>query len=227
METLKHKFNYASDEEIIEKIRAGETLLFEVLIRRYNQLLYKVARAYGFTHQDAEDLLQETHFAAFRYLDTFRHDASYKTWLTKIHLNHCYQKLHDGRLKFEEGKDDFLNDEGTAISARAEKQNTEHSIITRELGRLLEKSLQQIPLPYRTVFVLREIEGFHVNETAELLGITPINVKVRLNRAKTMLQKQLEKFYSATDLFEFHLTYCDKIVSYVFERINAAHRSES
>jgi RNA polymerase sigma-70 factor (ECF subfamily) len=91
--------------------------------------------------------------------------------------------------------------------------------MNKELAKVLEESLQALPLIYRNVFVLREIEGFSVAETAELMNITPVNVKVRLNRAKVLLQKQLEGYYSSADIYEFHLRYCDKIVEGVFQRI--------
>ena len=102
------------------------------------------------------------------------------------------------------------------------KTDTEKRVLNKELATLLEDSLQRLPLPYRNVFVLREIEGFSVAETADLLELTPVNVKVRLNRAKAMLQKQLENYYSTSDIYDFHLMYCDKIVQHVFERIAAA-----
>lgn len=221
METSQHKISYASDEEIIEKIVGGESMLFEVLVRRYNPLLYKIARSYGFNHHDAEDLMQESHVAAFQYLKTFRKEASYKTWLTIILVNRCFHKRMDAHLQHEELGDDFFANRTAPMQAVAEERETESKVLNKELGKVLEKSLEQVPVIYRSVFMLREIEGFSVAETARLLGISPINVKVRLNRAKTMLQKQLEKFYSAADLYEFHLMYCDKIVKNVFERIAA------
>ena len=86
---------------------------------------------------------------------------------------------------------------------------------------VLEKSIQNIPVIYRTVFVLRDVEGFSVAETAELLNITATNVKVRLNRAKALLQKEIEQVYSRSELFSFNLIYCDAIVHKVFEKINS------
>jgi RNA polymerase sigma-70 factor (ECF subfamily) len=89
----------------------------------------------------------------------------------------------------------------------------------REMAMILEKSLQKIPVIYRTVFILRETEGFNTEETAELLHITPVNVKVRLNRAKALLQKEIEQFYQHNDLFSFNLVYCSAMVEKVFEKI--------
>ena len=221
METLLPKTSYAPDEELVEKIKQGETALFEVLIRRYNPLLYKIARSYGFLHHDAEDLLQETHYTAFMYLASFRQEASYKTWLTKIHLSRCYHKMNSAHNKHETAAGNSMDNETNILHTSADSRETEKSVLNRELASVLEKSLQQLPPLYRTVFVLREVEGFSVAETAELLGITPVNVKVRVNRAKALLQKQLETVYSAADLYEFHFKYCDKIVNHVFERIAA------
>ncbi len=207
------------DEEIIRKILEGETAFFEVLIRRYNALLYKIARSYGLKHHDAEDVMQETHFAAYTRLATFRNEASYKTWLTRILLHQCYHKLNYGFGKYEEANNDLLTENTLPMHGPA-KQNTERSVINKELAKVLEECLQQLPISYRSVFVLREIEGFSVSETADLLRLTPTNVKVRLNRAKAMLQKNLEKYYSAVDIYEFNLVYCDGIVNAVFEKIN-------
>ena len=100
MEILQRKTGYASDEGIIDKVVNGETALFEVLIRRYNPLLYKIARSHGFNHHDAEDLLQESHFAAYMQLKNFRKEATYKTWLTKIKLHKCYHKANQSHLKY-------------------------------------------------------------------------------------------------------------------------------
>jgi RNA polymerase sigma-70 factor (ECF subfamily) len=219
METLYHKSGLSTDVELIQKIIEGETALFEVLIRRYNPLLYKIARTYGLNHQDAEDMMQEAHFTAYSQLKSFRKDASYKTWLTKIILHKCYHKVNYGSGKYEESDYALVNDNATFMHASSNKQDTERVIMNKELAAILEQSLQQLPVPYRSVFVLREIEGFPVAETAELLNITPTNVKVRLNRAKAMLQKQLEHFYTAADLYEFHLRYCDDIVKKVFQKI--------
>ena len=218
MKMVDDKIHLQSDLELIQKIVAGEPAMFEILIRRYNSILYKIARTYGLNHQDAEDMMQETHIAAYKDLQKFRADASYKTWITRIMLNKCYHKLNYGSLKYENARTVDSGEAETSVST-SKKYDAERTMINKELGTILEKSLQKLPLPYRSVFVLREIEGFSVAETAELLDLTPTNVKVRLNRSKAMLQKQLENFYSSAELFEFHLQYCDKIVERVFAAI--------
>ena len=101
MNTIVQKFDLYQDDELIRKIVLGETALFEILIRRYNALLYKMSRAYGFNHQDAEDLMQETHYSAYTGLGSFRFEASYKTWITKILLHKCYHKMNGPRQRLE------------------------------------------------------------------------------------------------------------------------------
>jgi len=100
------------------------------------------------------------------------------------------------------------------------EHQAEYQIANHELAVILEKSLQNIPALYRTVFVLREIEGFSVAETADLMNITQVNVKVRLNRAKALLQKQIEQVYTYPDLYSFNFIYCDAVVHKVFDKIN-------
>jgi RNA polymerase sigma factor (sigma-70 family) len=209
-----------SDEKVIQKILAGETAVFEILIRRYNPVLYRIGRMYGFNHHDTEDLMQDTHVAAYMQLAAFEHRATYMTWISRIMINKCIYKQKYGYYKNE------IPDE-QVYETNAATIQTEQNMLNRELSSVLEKSLESIPVIYRSVFVLREVQGFSIAETAELLGITPVNVKVRLNRAKSLLQKQLERFYSANEIYSFNLIYCDNVVNRVFEEINkkTLHRS--
>jgi RNA polymerase sigma factor (sigma-70 family) len=207
-----------SEQEIIQKIVDGEIMLFEILIRRYNPVLYKIARCYNFTHHDAEDLIQEVHVKAYKELSKFEFRSSYKTWVSKIMIHLCQYKKRYGYFKNEMPDSIYLNENAQPMYTSPKK--ADHEVINRELSRLLEASLLNIPETYRTVFILREIEHFSVAETAEILQLTEVNVKVRLNRAKTMLQKELEKYYSTAELFEFNLVYCNQIVHKVFELLH-------
>ena len=207
-----------SEQEIIQKIIAGEKALFEILIRRYNSGLYKIARCYGFNHHDAEDIMQETHVSAYTNLKNFQHKASYKTWVSKILIHKCVYKLSYGYFKNEQPGSDIIY-ENVKPMFNQPKIATEKIVLNKELSKVLEKSLAEIPLTYRTVFILREVEGFSTAETAELMNSTPVNVKVRLSRAKALLQKKVENFYSSSDIFEFNAVYCDAMVRRVFESI--------
>jgi RNA polymerase sigma factor (sigma-70 family) len=202
-----------SDETVIQKILEGDTAMFEILIRRYNTVIYRIGRMYAFNHHDTEDLMQDTHVSAYTQLASFEHRASYKTWISRIMINKCIYKLKYGYFKNEIPGEQVYESNSATIQ-------TEQNMLNRELSSVLEKSLESIPVIYRSVFVLREVQGFSVAETAELLGITPVNVKVRLNRAKSLLQKQLEQFYTANEIYSFNLIYCDNIVKRVFDEIN-------
>ena len=222
MHSLLDQLDVDNDDAVIEKIRNGNLALFEVLIRRYNPVLYKIARSYGFNHQDSEDLMQDTHVAAYTELSKFEHRASYKTWISRIMINRCLYKLKYGYFKNEVPSEQIPESNSLPMHVQGNEHQTEDLLQNRELGKVLEKSLQNIPVNYRTVFVLREIEGFSVAETAQLLDITPINVKVRLNRAKSMLQNEIEKYYTQSEVYSFNQIYCDAIVQKVFERIDAS-----
>jgi RNA polymerase sigma factor (sigma-70 family) len=218
MEKSHTAINISTDEEVIEKILNGELVLFEILIRRYNPVLYKIARSYGFSHQDAQDLMQDAHVAAYQKLSQFEHRASYKTWISKIIIHQCLYKLKYGYYKNEVPTVSPTTSDTQPLHMKASVQPDQHTV-NKELGIILEKSLESLPISYRTVFVLREIEGFSVKETAEILNISSINVKVRLNRAKSLMQKEVERFYSGADIYSFNLIYCDAVVQNVFARI--------
>jgi RNA polymerase sigma factor (sigma-70 family) len=209
----------ATDSEIISKIRTGEKDYFEILIRRYNSALYKVGRSYGFAHDDVQDLMQETHISAYLYLDKFEERSTYKTWLIRIMLNKCFNW---SQKKSTKSNLTFSDVSSTVTSFSPENlpfSDTRNEVLNRELGMVLEKCIEQLSPDYRTVFVLRELEGLSILETAEAINISEANVKVRLNRAKAMLRKQLESWYPQAAVYEFNLIYCDQVVENVFQKI--------
>lgn len=201
----------------------GETSLYEILIRRYNPFLYKIGRTYSFNHQDTQDLMQDTYVSAYCGLNKFENRSSFKTWLTRIMLNHCYQRKH--KLSFKNEIADDLQTEKSKIMFH-DCSNDEEVTANKELGRVIENAIQNIPEDYKIVFTLRELNGLSVAETAEAIDISEGNVKVRLNRAKTMLRSEIEKMYSPEEIFEFNLVYCDKMVSGVMERINELNQKK-
>lgn len=211
-----------SEAEIIQRIQYGEKALFEILIRRYNQLLYRIGRSYGFRHEDVEDLMQDTHVAAYLHLSQFEERSAYSTWIARIMINKCLYKMQKAGYRLEEEQSEVnpaINDNMRPMFNPSNTYDTEKRVLNHESGMILEKCIGQLPLPYRTVFILREIEEMSVAETAAVLAISASNVKVRLNRAKALLRKQLEELYRSTPIYEFNLIYCDKIVDHVFQRI--------
>jgi RNA polymerase sigma factor (sigma-70 family) len=213
-----------SDLQIIEKVIAGETALFEILIRRNNPSLYKTGRSYNLNHEDTQDLMQETLIQAYANLSKFENRSSFKTWIIRIMLHNCYQKKQ--KLSFKSESPNEITEKATPMFSNSHT-DTQRNVVNRELHFVIENALQQLPEEYRMVFSLREINGFNVAETAETLNISEGNVKVRLNRAKAMLRTVLEKSYSTDDIFEFNLIYCDAIVNNVMARIHELHQQSS
>jgi RNA polymerase sigma factor (sigma-70 family) len=208
-----------SEIELINRIIKGENELFEILIRRNNPYLYKLGMSYGYKHEDVEDLMQEAFIAAYLNLEKFEARSSFKTWITRIMLNQCYQKAQKLSFKFEKAND-VLNEKTTPMFESNQSTDTYRSVLNNELSNVIVGALTSIPLEYRMVFSLRELNGMSTAETAETLDISETNVKVRLNRAKQMLREKVEKMYTPEDIFEFNLIYCDKIVSGVMKAIS-------
>jgi RNA polymerase sigma factor (sigma-70 family) len=206
-----------SDAVVIQKILNGEPALFEILIRRNNPFLYKAGRSYNYSHEDTQDLMQDSFIDAYTNLSKFEHRSSFKTWILKIMLNNCFKKQQRSAFKNEVAG--VINDNATTMFPASANADTNKTIMNRELNFVIENALLQVPIDYRMVFSLREISGLNVAETAEALNISEANVKVRLNRAKAMLRKEVERSYSSEDIFEFNLIYCDAMVNNVMQQI--------
>ena len=218
-------YNQLPEFEIIARINDGDIALFEILIRRYNPYLYKIGRSYGFNHHDVEDLMQEAFIKSYQNLNKLENAAYFKTWLVRIMLNECYRKRQKSLVRKEIAIDTFSNENTLNMFPNNSSNDTEKKVVGREMNTVIETAIKHIPLDYGLVFTLRELNGMSVAETANSLNITEANVKVRLNRAKTMLKKQVEKMYSAEDVFQFNLIYCDKIVEKVMSVILAKSRN--
>jgi RNA polymerase sigma factor (sigma-70 family) len=211
------QYNTYTDEDIVAKILAGDTPLYEIIIRRYNSYIYKIGRGYGFNHPDTEDLMQDTYINGYTNLGKFKHESTFKTWLIRIMLNNCYQKKNKYSFKNEIPSDIPAQDHLVPIFNS--NFDSEKMILNKEINHLIEQALMEIPEDYRIVFTLRELNGLNVAETAETLNISESNVKVRLNRAKHMLRDGIQKLYTAEEIFEFNLVHCDNIVNRVMSRI--------
>ncbi|MEO5564401.1 MAG: sigma-70 family RNA polymerase sigma factor [Chitinophagaceae bacterium] len=211
-------YNKMNDIEVLEKVLAGEDSLYEIIIRRYNPLLYKVGRSYGLQHEDVQDAMQETFIAGYEKLSQFQKRSQLSTWLTRIMINKCLYKM---KKKIDNIP---LNTSGDYIAHADEIIGSVNDKfpLQNELKKILELSLEKLPEHYRLVFLLRETENFSVAQTAETLGLTQINVKVRLTRAKAMLRDYIEEWYSKTDIYDFNLKYCSEVVENVFLRISQA-----
>jgi RNA polymerase sigma-70 factor (ECF subfamily) len=212
------QFEKLTEVEIIERILGGEKPLYEIIVRRFNPYLYKIGRSYNYNHEDTQDLMQDTYVDAFKSLSQFESRSNFKTWIVRIMLNNCYRRKTKFSFRNEYAQSN-IKDNVKPMFNNSNNDSNKH-IQNRELGNIIEESLSKIPEEYRMVFSLREMNGLNVSETANLLEISETNVKVRLHRAKSMLRSQIEKSYSADEIFEFNLIYCNALIERVMSSIN-------
>ena len=180
------------EPRMIASILAGETQLFHELIRPYERRVYAMALSFLHNEADAEDAAQEAFLKAFRNLAGFRGDAKFGTWLVSITLNEARSRIRRRDAIKMESLDE-PDEEGKTSPAllRDWKEIPSEALERKEVRSLLHKAITALPVIYREVFQLRDIEQLSVNEAAEALGITTSSVKVRLHRARMMLQKNL------------------------------------
>jgi RNA polymerase sigma-70 factor (ECF subfamily) len=203
------------DSELITRILGGEKNLYGRIVRRYNQRLYRIGMSILNDDAEVEDAMQVTYISAWENLGKFKFRSSFSTWLTRIMINESLLRTKK-RKHFLEMKEDTINHYQQRIS----QQNAVTKLMNADLRKTLETAIQKLPEKYRTVFILREIENMSVSETKQCLAISEINVKVRLNRAKSMLRNALSELYRSEDVFAFHLSRCDKMVENVMSSIN-------
>ena len=209
-----------SDEEVVERVLAGDTSLFEILMRRYNQRLFRVARGIVTDDAEAEDVMQEAYVRAFRELAGFRGEARFSTWLTRIACHEALARARKGRrlvpLVPITG--------GEPADPPAETRGPERELQNRELQAVLREAVEILPDPLRAVFCLREIEGLSTEQTADALGLTIENVRVRLHRAKRTLRQSLDERIGREirRLYLFDGPRCDRMVEAVFARVDGS-----
>lgn len=210
-----------SDVEIVSRVLGGDLESFEVLMRRYNQRLFRVTRSMVRTDQDAEDIVQETYLQAYRHLADFEGRAKFSTWLTKIAIHAAL--AHRRRSQRLAPLVPLADDNGGLESRLASSaRDPEHEVSNDELGRILEGAVDSLPQNYRSVFVLRAIEGMDTADTAEHLAIGLEAVKTRLHRARSLLKQRLQtRLGEATTLaFRFLGARCDRMVEAVLHRLH-------
>ena len=203
----------ATDEEIVARVRAGDVALYEALMRRYNRRLFRVARSILRDDGEAEDVMQDAYVRAYRHLDSFAGEAKVSTWLTKIAV---YEALHRLRRQSKIGELDSI-----MATATTSAPTPEHQAYGNELRVVLESAVDRLPDGYRSVFVLRIVEGLDVAETAATLEIGVEAVKTRLHRARALLRRDLHNRagIEACHAFAFQGERCDRVVRKVLERI--------
>jgi len=209
------------DEELVRRIREGETALFEVLMRRYNQRLFRVAWAILKDEAEAEDVMQQAYVNGYTHLAQFEERASFATWLTRIAVNEALARLRRrGRHEEVDAMPEW--DEKSMDVLRSSALNPEEQALRREVRAALESSFEALPEIYRSVFMLREVEGLSTAEAALSLGLSEDTVKTRLHRARGLLRQELfdRAGLATSELFPLHLSRCDRVVAAVFTRLN-------
>jgi RNA polymerase sigma-70 factor (ECF subfamily) len=214
-----------SDAEIIKRVRAGEGALFEILMRRHNLRLYRAARAIVKDEAEVEDVMQQAYINAFTHLHQFEERAQFSTWLTRIGLNEAFarrRKMHVTESRMERGSN-VTEDRADGIEALVSSQpDPERQAYAEELHRVLENAVDSLPDTYRTVFMLRDVQGLSTSETGEGLGIGEEAVKTRLHRARAMIRRAVTARIGAVagGTFQFHADRCDRVVAAVFARLD-------
>ena len=206
------------DGSVVARVLAGEVQAFEVLIRRYNQRLYRLARSIVGDDQRALDVVQEAYVSAFTHLATFRGPAGFATWLHVIVRNQAYAMLREQRREasYETAVMEGMQHEDSDLAP-----GPEQALSSARLGAMLETAIDRLPSPFRVVFVLRAVEGLSVRETAEVLDLNEKTVKTRYFRAKRLLRERCRRQLQAAGghVYEFAGARCDALTARVMGRI--------
>ena len=202
-----------SDRQVINKVLAGEKELFAIIIRRYNQRLYRIGMSILKDDTETEDAMQVAYIKAYENLWQFVGRSSFATWLTRILINECLHRLKQ-RNHLTDWYETVIENANNQLYSMG-VQTPDTPMLNAELKKILEDAILQLPEKYRTVFIMRELEDMNIAETVACLKISEANVKVRLNRAKVLLRNLVTKIYRKEELFHFHCIRCDSMVEKV------------
>lgn len=209
-----------SDEALAARAQAGDRAAFELLMRRNNQRVFRVVRSVLRDGREVEDVMQDAYVLAFKHLDQFEGAARFSTWLGRIAYNEALARVRARKR--------FVSIDATSEDAMPEipKSNTvdpERAAGDRELARVLEAAIDRLPDIYRSVLVMRQIDGQDVAETAAVLGVSEEVVKTRLHRARAVLREELEARIGEQldEAFAFRAPRCDRVVAAVLARLDA------
>jgi RNA polymerase sigma-70 factor (ECF subfamily) len=221
------------DLELVGRVAQNDHAAFEALMRRHNSRLFRVARAILKDGAEAEDALQEAYLEAYRHIGDFRGGAQVATWLTRIVINQSLMRLRRRRrdrvvVPFGERwtTEPGLEPEQAETPVADEKiESPPDAVLRGEVRRLLERRIDDLPVAFRTVFVMRDVEDLSVQETAECLSIPAATVRTRLFRARALLREALTRDLDAAtvDVFGFAGERCDRIVAGVLARLSTTH----
>ena len=215
----------AADADLVRLTGTGDHAAFEALMRRHNGRMFRAARAILKDDTDAEDAVQEAYLDAYRHMPEFRGESQVGTWLVRIAVNHALMRLRKQKresvvVSFDQQE---AGDSGDIVNHLADERNEAPTttIERSEIRQLLERRIDELPMSYRTVFVLREVEEMSVEETSTALGIPPATVRTRLFRARALLRQALAREVDLVtgEVFGFAGARCDRIVAAVIAQL--------
>ena len=218
----KAKTEAWTDEYVVERVLAGETALYEVIMRRYNQRLYRVVRAILRDDDETEDVMQDAYVRAYQHLNQFAGRASFSTWLTRIAVHEALARVRRRNRNQQldepdsDGESPLKHNDHIDASPDPERTTSD-----AELRQLLEEAVLALPEEYRVVVMLRDVEELSTSATAAALEITEENVKVRLHRGRAMMRRGLfaRVGETAKETFSFMGVRCDRVVRRVFQHL--------
>lgn len=212
-----------SDAEVVRRVVDGDTALFEILMRRYNQRVYRAVRAILGSDEDTEDTMQQAYLNAFTHLRQFEERAQFSTWLIRIAVNEALGRRRKSQRHPWDGDEELM------MAIESEAPNPEQQALTSQMREVVERELAALPANYRSVLVLREVEGLSTAETAECLNVSEDVVKTRLHRARGMVRAALERRAgeTMTAIYPFGNARCDRVVAAVLTKLGASLPSAS
>jgi RNA polymerase sigma-70 factor, ECF subfamily len=210
------------DNDLVQLVRVRDEPAVRTLTRRYNRRLFRLARSILRNDTEAEDVVQETWMRAFGALDSFRGDAAFATWLTRIALNEALGRKRKQRptVDWETYGENRSQAEILQFPVSAMTSDPERRMAQSEIRQVLERSVDELPEAFRTVFVARVVEGMDVEETATLFGLKPETVKTRLHRARALLREALDRQLgpALVDTFPFAGLRCARMTETIVQR---------
>ena len=188
-----------TDESVlVAQSREGDTRAYGELVRRYEGKIFRLAQHITQNREDAEDVLQESFLKAYEHLDQFKGDSKFYTWIVRIAVNQALMKLRRRKTSKSVSLDEQIDtgEDTVAREIAAWEENPEQRYSREELGSILDEAVQSLEPPYRSVFVLRDIEELSTEETAEALNLSIPAVKSRLLRARLQLREKLTRYFN-------------------------------
>lgn len=220
-------YTVLDDDALVTLVRAGQREAFRPIMQRYHQRLFRIARSVVGDDAEAEDVLQEAYLRAYRKLDDFRGESALSTWLTSIVLNEARGRLRRRHRMVGLDQIEVAQADGGQVLQFPSKFGSEDPAVSAaraQIRQLLEHAIDDLPEAFRTVYMMREVEEYSVEETARVLAIKPETVKTRLHRARRPLRTSLQDTLAATvgEAFPFMGQRCARITAAVMARLQDA-----